>query len=206
MSDVSRCGVLVVEDDGPFRAVVAETLTAAGFDVTEAPDAAQALAAAERTQPALVFVDVNLPGTSGYALCRDLRERYGDDVVVAFLSGERTEPFDRVAGLLIGADDYLVKPLDPDELVARARALVRRMRRPARNGSPLASLTPRELEVLRLLADGQRQPQIAQRLVISPRTVGTHIEHILEKLGAHSRAEAVAVAYREDLFGSPAEA
>ncbi len=154
------------------------------------------------------MLDVRLPGISGYALCRELRDRLGAAVGILFVSGERTEPFDRVAGLLLGADDYLVKPVAPDELAARAWALSRRVR-PAPASAPgptLQRLTRRELEVLRLLAEGHRQPQIAERLVISPRTVSTHIEHILEKLGAHSRAEAVAVAYREDLFGTVAPA
>ena len=101
---------------------------------------------------------------------------------------------DRIAGLLIGADDYLVKPIAPDELLIRIRALVGRAPAAARNG-----LTPREQEVLTLLADGLSQAAIAGVLVIAPKTVATHIERILEKLGVHSRAEAVAAAYRHAL-------
>lgn len=115
-----------------------------------------------------------------------------------FLSGERTESFDRVAGLLVGADDYLVKPFDPDELAARVRAVLRRAQPSV--PAPLQSLTRRELEVLRLLADGLDQRQIAAELVISAKTVGTHIERILGKLGVHSRAQAVALAYRDELL------
>jgi DNA-binding NarL/FixJ family response regulator len=66
----------------------------------------------------------------------------------------------------------------------------------------MASLTRRELQVLRLLAAGRNQREIAEELVISPRTVGTHIEHILEKLGVRSRAQAIALAYREELVSS----
>jgi DNA-binding NarL/FixJ family response regulator len=199
------CGVLIVDDDAGLRALVAEVLGHAGYSVVEAESGEEALAAAARERPSLAILDVNMPGMSGYAVCRELRDRFGNDILIVFLSGVRTEAFDRVAGLLIGADDYLAKPFAPDELVARAEALLRRAPAAAtNNGSLLKRLTPRELEVLRLLAEGNRAPQIAERLVISPRTVATHIEHILEKLGAHSRAEAVAVAYREDLFGSPA--
>jgi DNA-binding NarL/FixJ family response regulator len=116
---------------------------------------------------------------------------------VLFLSGARTESYDRVAGLMVGADDYVVKPYAADELLARVRALVRRSN-PER---PLAEarLTPRELEVLRLLAEGCSPADIAVRLFISGKTVGTHIEHILSKLGVKSRVQAVAVAYRDGL-------
>jgi DNA-binding NarL/FixJ family response regulator len=111
----------------------------------------------------------------------------------------RIESFDRVAGLLIGADDYLVKPFAADELLARVRRLVRQ-------ATPLvpslaSKLTAREQEVLRLLAKGAEQDDIGRQLFISRKTVGTHIEHILQKLGVRSRTQAVALACREDLLG-----
>jgi DNA-binding NarL/FixJ family response regulator len=193
------CGVLVVDDDSNLRALVADVLVRAGFPVSECSSGEEALERAAHEQPRVAILDVNLPGISGYGVCRELRERFGDGISILFLSGDRTEAFDRVAGLLIGADDYLTKPFVPEELVARVHAVTRRMPS-ARPAGLLKRLTRRELEVLRLLAEGLRQQQIADRLVISPRTVATHVEHILGKLGAHSRAEAVAVAYREDLF------
>jgi DNA-binding NarL/FixJ family response regulator len=117
-----------------------------------------------------------------------------------FVSGERTESYDRVAGLTIGADDYLAKPFEPDELLARLRGLLRR----CGATSFVSPLTRREQEVLSLLADGLDQDEIARRLVISRKTVGSHIERILAKLGAHSRAEAVALAYKLQLVAVPA--
>ena len=137
-----------------------------------------------------------MPGISGYEVCHVLREQYGPSLPVVFVSGERTESFDRVAGLLVGADDYLAKPVAPDELVARVRGLLRRAEE---WGPASARLTQRELEVLRRLAHGQEQSEIAAGLVISPKTVATHIERVLRKLEVHSRAQAVAVAYRDRL-------
>jgi DNA-binding NarL/FixJ family response regulator len=142
-----------------------------------------------------------MPGLSGYEVCRALREEHAQAFPVMFVSGERTESFDRVAGLTIGADDYLTKPFEADELLARLRGLLRRF---DSIEPPVSVLTKREQQVLGLLADGLDQAEIARRLVISPRTVGTHIEHILAKLGVHSRAEAVAVAYRLQLVSVPA--
>jgi len=93
---------------------------------------------------------VTLPALSGYEVCHQLREEFGESLPIILVSSERTEPFDRVAGILIGADHYVVKPFAPDELLARVRRLV---------GSrvPVAprvafKLTARETEVLRLLA------------------------------------------------------
>ena len=193
----SGCGlVLVVEDDHALRAMLVELLERAGWDVREAPDGESALAAAAREQPAALVLDVRLPGISGWEVCRSLRASFGDALGVLFISGERVEPMDRVAGLLLGGDDYLVKPFAPDELLVRLKHVLQRA--PVRGVAPV--LTRRELQVLRLLAEGRRQAEIANELVISPRTVGTHIEHILGKLGVHSRAQAVALAYRNRLI------
>jgi DNA-binding response OmpR family regulator len=155
-----------------------------------------ALDCATRKRPGLVVLDVRPPDLSGYEVCRELRDRLGTSVPVMFVSGERIESFDRVAGLLVGGDDYLVKPFELDELVARARRLVERPR-----GSKQAStLTGREHQVLALLADGLTPAEVAQDLIISRSTVGTHIEHIYEKLGARTRAHAVGIAVRSGLL------
>ena len=183
---------MVVDDDASFRAYLRDVLTDCGYRVVEAADGVAALASVRASMPAAVLLDVNLPRLSGYEVCRAVRETYGPGLPMMFISGERTESFDRVAGLTIGADDYLVKPLAADELLARLRCLLRRGER----RQPASTLTRRELEVLELLADGLDQSEIADRLVISPKTVGTHIERILAKLDAHSRAEAVGLAYR----------
>jgi len=185
--------VLVVDDDALFRAYARSVLEECGYRVVDAEDGVAALAAVRAARPAAIILDVNMPRLSGYEVCRSLREEYGPDLPVIFVSGERTESFDRVAGLTIGADDYLAKPFAADELLARLRCLLRRA---GRAEAAHSTLTRRELQVLRLLAEGLDQAEIAERLVISPKTVGTHLERVLAKLGAHSRAEAVALAYR----------
>ena len=108
------------------------------------------------------------------------------------------EPIDRVAGLLIGADDYIVKPFDPGEFLARVRSLLRRNNsnddRPFSDRPGLDALTDRERQVLDLLAEGRSQDEIASALFITPKTVATHIQRVLGKLGVHSRAQAVSYA------------
>jgi DNA-binding response OmpR family regulator len=198
---LNREWILVVDDDDGLRLLMRTLLERAGFAVREAPTGEQALELAGRERPRLVVLDVRLPGLSGYEVCRALRHAHGDGLPIVFVSGVRKESFDRVAGLLIGADDYLVKPFAPDELLARVRLLLRRSAPAARTRA--SELTGRELEVLRLLAEGLGPQEIAAYLVISPKTVGTHIEHIFGKLGVRSRAQAVALAFRQELVQAP---
>jgi DNA-binding response OmpR family regulator len=188
---------LVVDDDERMLTLMGRVLADAGIASTTVTAGDAAVAAAREDRPDVVVLDVNLPGLSGYEVCRILRTDHGAGLPILFVSGDRIESYDRVAGLLIGADDYLVKPFAPDELVARVRTLLRR----ALPATAPLGLTAREHEVLRLLAAGQTQLEIAHGLVISPRTVGTHIERILFKLGVHSRAQAVARAFRDGLLG-----
>jgi DNA-binding NarL/FixJ family response regulator len=146
-----------------------------------------------------VLLDVVLPRLSGYEVCRRLREEFGESLPIIFMSGERTQEYDRAAGMLLGADDYLVKPFDPGEFLARIRRHAARA--PAPVSAERVHLTAREQEVLTLLASGLDQKQIAAELVISEKTVATHIQRLLAKLGAHSRAQAVATAHRQGLVG-----
>jgi DNA-binding NarL/FixJ family response regulator len=195
--------VLVVDGDQDYCKFVTEVLQRAGFTTHHVASGEEAVAFARTRRPAAVILDVILPGATGYEICRELREEHGEHLPIVFVSGERTTPADRVVGLLIGGDDYLVKPIDPDELSARLRRLITRATAPRGETGPraeaFAELTTRESEVLRLLAQGLNQEDIARELDISPATVGTHIQRILTKLDVHSRTQAVALAYKEKL-------
>jgi len=203
-------GIVLVDDDEAFRSFVGELFESIGYATRQLATGADVLDTVSDELPAVILLDVQLPGLNGYEICRELRRRYGDSIGIVFISGERTDALDRAGGLLIGADDYLVKPVDPGELIARVIRLVDRTRSngdfPSSNGK-LESLTQREHEVLGLLADGLTQEQIADRLVISPKTVATHIQRILSKLQVRSRAQAVALVLREerDVTGHGAE-
>ena len=194
--------ILVVDDEADLRMLVTTVLERADYKTVEAATGEEALAVAAQEAPSLVILDVNLPGTSGYAVCNELRQTLGQQLPIMFLSGERTESYDRAAGILIGADDYVTKPFDPDELVARVTRMLERaqLAPPPIRQEDQFGLTPRESEVLSLLVDGLSQVEIAERLYLSPKTVGTHIQRILGKMGVKSRTQAVAVAAREGLF------
>ena len=190
--------VLVVDDDDGCRRAIGALLEEAGYQVSAVGSGHDALQIAASERPRVVILDVCMPDMSGYEVCRQLKERFGSSLPILFVSGVRTESFDRVAGLIIGADDYIGKPFAADELIARVRRL-------ARQAAPVSTavgsrLTAREMEVLRLLAEGMAQDAIARQLFISPKTVATHIDHILQKLEVHTRAQAVALAYRGELL------
>lgn len=198
--------VLIVDDDASYRAFVSSIFRRVGYQTSEASSGEDALTAVRQARPSCVLLDVLLPGVTGYEVCRELRDEHGDGLPIIFVTGERTQPGDRVAGLLLGADDYVIKPFDPDELLARVRRMIVRagLVGSHNRGGPRNSfdLTDRERQILALLADGLNEKAIATEIVISPKTVATHIQRILVKLGAHSRAEAVAVAHREGLAHS----
>jgi len=196
--------VVVADGDEGARALAVRALRRAGYETIEVGSGVEALAAARREHVGLLALEVELPDMTGYEVCRDLRMDDGEDVPIFFLS-TRTDPVDRVAGLLLGADDFIVKPFDASELVARVQRFVARRPRQApaaeeRRSSPASrTLTEREREVLDLLASGRKQKEIALDLSISAKTVATHIQNLLGKLGVHSRAELVASAYRQGL-------
>jgi DNA-binding response OmpR family regulator len=185
--------VLIVDSDPSFRRLAREALSVVGFPVRAVATGQEALDCADEEALALVVLEVHLDDMSGYEVCRRLRQERGEGLPIVFVSRDRTESFDRVAGLLLGADDYLVKPLDPDELVARARRHLQRLA--TWNGAGVR-LTAREREILQLLSEGLGPPEISSELAISTKTVATHVEHLYAKLGVHTRAQAVASAFR----------
>lgn len=201
--DLTRGGraILIADGDRGFRRSAAQTLTAAGLRVREAACGREALAAAVEEDVALVVLEVHLRHVSGYEVCRRLRDERGEALPILFVSRNRTEASDRVAGLLVGADDYLAKPVAPDELVARVRRQLQRAA--ALETKPTSGLTARETEVLTLLTRGLGPVEIGDELSISPKTVATHVEHIYSKLGVHTRAQAVAKALQLALVPGP---
>ena len=208
---MEHAAVLVADRDKAFRTGVAELVAHAGLTARTVATGAEAVSSARADRPSVIVLDVGLRDMSGYQTCRELRDMFGETLPILFVSSERTQPSDRVAGLLLGADDYLAKPIDPDELLARIRRSATRSTalaqqanangavHPAARGGVRphsgAGLTARETEVLRLMALGQTPREISERLVISPKTVSSHLQRVLTKLAVHSRLQAVVLAY-----------
>jgi DNA-binding response OmpR family regulator len=167
--------VLVVDDDHSLRRMLERSLIAEGFAVQAVADGGAALAAVERSAPDLVVLDVAMPGMDGLAVCRRLRDKgFGRPVLMLTA---RDAVADRVAGLEVGADDYLVKPFATEELVARLRALMRRGGAGAQRltiGDLALDLDTRELRRDgRLIALTAREAALLELLMRSPRRVVT---------------------------------
>lgn len=182
MSDLS---ILVVEDEPSIAEVVGLYLQRAGYQVQTASDGKIAMTILEKGIPDLVVLDLMLPEIDGLSLTRWLRDR--SNVPIIMLTARREE-IDRIAGLEMGADDYVVKPFSPQELVSRVRAVMRRMQReqaPAESESPLAygdlvidalsrtvsisgediPLTAKEFDMLYLLAQHPKQVYTREQLL-----------------------------------------
>jgi two-component system, OmpR family, response regulator MprA len=163
---MADAAILVVDDDAPIRRMLERTLAAEGYAVESAVDGGDALVSVERSTPDLILLDVTMPGLDGLAVCRRLRDK-GLATPVLLLTA-RDELDDRVAGLDAGADDYVVKPFETVELLARVRALLRRGKAPetvlslgdltlelatrtVTRGSRVVALSEREADLLELL-------------------------------------------------------
>ena len=218
MSDRLPLRVMLVDDHALVRAAVRQALTAPDIDVVgEAATAAEALLVAPVVQPDVLLLDINLPDGSGMQVLRELAPRLPNtSIVMLTVSSDRR---DLVEAVRDGAAGYLTKDLGPDALLRAVRGirrgdlamsrsmaavviryLARRQTRGAPAGESLAMLSGREGEVLRYLADGLTDREIAERLGISPRTIETHVGSILHKLAVRNRA-AAALRYREERDG-----
>jgi DNA-binding response OmpR family regulator len=188
-----RTHVLVIEDD----AVVAETLTMylqhAGFGVSVATDGLQGLARARQDGAAVVILDLMIPGLTGHEVCRQLR---AESTVPILMLTARTSEDDRIAGLEIGADDYVAKPFSPREVVARVQALVRRAQ--AAPSQPPAPVCLGELEI----HAWSRQVRMRGRLVPLTATEFRLVEALAQYPGrTFTREELVARVFGPDFEG-----
>ena len=182
---MSANNILVVEDEASIAEVVSLYLKRAGFTVQIASDGKQAMTFFESQTPDFVILDIMLPEVDGLSLTRWLRDR--SDVPIIMLTARREE-IDRIAGLEMGADDYVVKPFSPQELVSRVRAVMRRLKReqaPAESERPLTfgnlvinalgrtvtvsgqdiPLTAKEFDMLYLLAQHPKQVYTREQLL-----------------------------------------
>lgn len=128
MNEAEPIRILLVDDEASLREPLAEYLSGQGFSVLQAESAAEARSVMLNESPSLVLLDIMMPGEDGLSLCRHLAETKSIPVILLTARGEAT---DRIIGLEIGADDYVVKPFEPRELVARIRSVLRRASRPA---------------------------------------------------------------------------
>lgn len=205
-SPVSRAvkRILVIDDEAKLRAQTAELLRLEGYEVTEARNGREGVESAKKNLPDLIVCDITMPEMNGHRVLETLRgEPRTAHVPFIFLTGWG-ERDDVRAGMNLGADDYLVKPVVPAELLSAVSARLRRVevtaarRAPAVEPEPkqleVLGLTPREAEVLFWVAQGKSNPEIATILGIGLTTVKKHLEATFAKLGVENRTSAAAMA------------
>jgi two-component system response regulator PrrA len=175
MNDLPQA--LVVDDDPSIREALERALRLEGFAVSSRPDGAAALIAVEEAPPDVMVLDVMMPGLSGVEVIRRLRAA-GQDLPICVLSA-RDEVADRVQGLRAGADDYLVKPFELEELVARLHALLRR--RPDRPSVPLEVADLRIDPIRRLVRRGERSVELTNREFELLETLARHAGLVLSR-------------------------
>jgi two-component system phosphate regulon response regulator PhoB len=205
--------VLVVDDEADIVALVAYHLVKAGYRVSMASSGTEALEAARRDRPALIVLDLMLPGMSGYEVIEQIRAADATRHIAVLMLTARREESDRIQGLSLGADDYLTKPFSPQELVLRVAAILRRSGAGAAASSDMLTigplsidrashlvhvdgasveLTPTEFKLLLTLAERRGRVQARAHLLetvweaapdIQTRTVDMHVQRLRAKLG-----------------------
>ncbi|MEM9946683.1 MAG: response regulator transcription factor [Cyanobacteria bacterium P01_D01_bin.36] len=201
--------ILIVDDDSTLRAALTRYLQDRGFVVRNAISGIEGLNSFVQDTPDLIVSDVVMPEMNGFELCTKVRATdAGQLVPFIFLSG-RCDLEDRIQGHTIGADDYLVKPFHPRELIAKIEAQLARAHRirteiqkalqqpsagSVKDKKPLP-LTPAEEKVFWEVIQGYTNKKIGDRLFISPRTVQTHLSNILSKLSVENRSQLIRYAF-----------
>jgi two-component system OmpR family response regulator len=209
--------ILVVEDDPHIREIIRFALAKVGMEVFEARDGAEALVSAEAKSPDLIVLDIGLPELDGLEVCRRLRK--AGETPILFLSA-RDEEIDRIVGLELGADDYVVKPFSPRELVARVNAILKRARaappaptsmargaltlspeaHEARLGSHELELTALEFAIVRTLLARPNMVFSREKILdaayggavhVADRTIDSHIRNIRAKFAALGCPDAI---------------
>ncbi len=208
--------ILVVDDDVTLRTALARYLEKRGYQVQLAASGREAFLSFQNDPPDLVVSDVLMPEMNGLEFCKQVRStRQGQLMPFIFLS-TRDKVDDRIEGHQTGADDYLVKPFEPRELLAKIESLLERSRRvhseivnlmqqatpvaapaPDVEAPPPLPLTPAEEKVFWEVVQGHTNKQVADRLFLSPRTVQTHLSNILNKLQLENRSQLVRFAFEQ---------
>ena len=208
-----RQRIVIIEDEADIVEMVRYNFRKAGFEVESFGRGREGLEALRRNPPDLLLLDIMLPDEDGLSICRQLRaEERLRELPVVFLTA-RGEEIDRIVGLEIGADDYVVKPFSPRELVARVKAILRRQARAAEKGEVVeirglrldartqdvsvrgsaVELSALEFKLLHFLASRPRQIFSREKLLdevwgrdcsVTPRTVDVHIRRLREKIEA----------------------
>lgn len=194
--------LLLVDDDPNLILLVRDYLEFRGFTVITAENGQDALAKVDAINPDMIICDVMMPHMDGYAFVQEIREKPETEWIPILFLSAKGQSQDRVKGLNTGADVYMVKPFEPEELVAQVESSLKQASRLIRQKSrengdqglmiPVPTdveLTPTEMKVVHFVARGMANREIAVELNVSQRTIESHVSNMLGKTGLHNRTE-----------------
>jgi DNA-binding NarL/FixJ family response regulator len=193
--------LLLVDDDPNLILLVKDYLEFRGYEVVTAENGREALEILTNELPDMIICDIMMPEMDGYGFVTELRKQnQASWIPVLFLSA-KGQSQDRIKGLNLGADVYMVKPFEPEELVAQVESSLKQSGRLIQHGdtgnlndtviqvNPSVELTPTEVKVVQLVAKGLANKDIAQQMSLSQRTVESHVSNMLGKTGLNNRTE-----------------
>ncbi len=207
-----RKQLLLIDDDPNLVLLVKDYLELRGYTVITAKNGRDALKVFEKDIPNLIICDVMMPEMDGYTFVKKVRENPQTSWLPVLFLSAKGQIQDRVIGLSKGADVYMVKPFEPDELVAQIEASLKQSKRMRQSQGPdLGSavsiqvpfdvdLTPTEQRVIQLVAKGMSNKEIADELKVSQRTIESHVSNMLGKTGLHNRTELARWAIEQRMF------
>lgn len=193
--------LLLVDDDPNLILLVKDYLEFQGYEVATAENGREALEILDRQVPDMIICDIMMPEMDGYALIEKIRQDSRLSWIPVMFLSAKGQSQDRVKGLNTGADVYLVKPFEPEELVAQVESSLRQARRlmglnnrPSNDSlriqvSPQVELTATERKVVQFVSQGLSNREIAEQLKVSQRTIESHVSNMLNKTGLHNRTE-----------------
>ncbi|NEQ35075.1 MAG: response regulator transcription factor [Okeania sp. SIO3I5] len=193
--------LMLVDDDPTLILLVKDYLEFRGYQVITAENGREALELLEEQVPDLIICDVMMPEMDGYTLVQHIRENTATEWVPVLFLSAKGQSQDRIKGLNTGADVYIVKPFEPEELVAQVESSLKQASRLIKHQNSGISagptikvrrnveLTPTELKVVQLVAKGMANRDIAQIMEVSQRTIESHVSNMLGKTGLHNRTE-----------------
>ncbi len=194
--------LLLIDDDPNLILLVKDYLEFRGYKVITAENGREALEVLEQETPDMIICDVMMPEMDGYSLVSAIRQDPKTSWIPVLFLSAKGQSQDRVKGLNIGADVYMVKPFEPEELVAQVESSLKQASRliqhkDSRGGDNTpkiqvpfdVELTPTELRVVQFVARGMANREIAEELNVSQRTIESHVSNMLGKTGLHNRTE-----------------
>ncbi|BAQ63522.1 response regulator transcription factor [Geminocystis sp. NIES-3709] len=201
MKDIPSKKLLLIDDDPNLILLVKDYLEFNGYEVLTASQGMEAIKILEKETPDLIICDVMMPEMDGYTFVQEIRQNPRLDWLPVIFLSAKGQSKDRIKGLTQGADVYMVKPFEPDELVAQVRSTLNQSVRlmgsnprktenyPRIQVPKSVELTPTETKVVDLVAQGFSNKDISQALGVSQRTIESHVSNMLNKTGLHNRTE-----------------